>query len=190
MAKPRKEREPLPEVKCGDSDCENDLHAYREKRKKRGKDYEGVPCRDCGDDSFNWSEFTKRDLNNISLTFNALKKEKIRNVFWNIEIDTYLRNELFNRGRIELEKDVEFRIEKVIKKCGPELFRDGTQTPLDQYNIIYFAQHATATCCRKCLKIWHNVPYNKELDNNDIKYIKNIIMNYVDEKVPDLIDEK
>lgn len=186
MGKLRKDRKPLPDIKCGDSKCADGLHVYRAKRKKPGEAYEGVPCRECGDDSIHWDEFRKRDLSDTDQTFNALKKEYIRSVFWNIEIDKILQNDVFQKGSIKLEKEVRERLVKGLKKCGKDLFRDGTQTPLDEHNIVFFAQHATAVCCRKCIQIWHNIPYDKELDEGDLLYLQNLIMNYIKEKVPNL----
>jgi hypothetical protein len=189
MKKPRKERKPLPDIKCGDSDCVNGFHIYKAKKKKAGKEYEGINCRECGDDSIDWPEFRKRDLSDIDKTFTALKKEHVRHVFWDLEIDKYLLEELFQKGIEQIEKDAENRLIKVVKKCGKEIFRDGTQTPLNKHNIILFAQHATASCCRKCIQIWHNIPYDKELDDNDIKYLKDLILLYVHNKVPNLYNK-
>lgn len=186
MGKPRKERKPLPKIKCGDSKCEDGLHVYRAKRKKAGEDYMGVPCRECGDDSINWEEFRKRDLTDTDKTFEGLKKEYIRNVFWNIKIDKFLQNDMFHKGLISLQSEVKERLVKVVKACGKDIFRDGTQTPLNKHNIIFFAQHATGSCCRKCIQIWHNIPYDKELDENDINYLENLIMLYIKTKLPSL----
>jgi hypothetical protein len=190
MRKTRKERKPLPKIKCGDSNCADGLHIYRAKRKKPGKEYEGIPCRECGDDSIDWENFRKRDLSDSDQTFTALKKEYIRNVFWNIEIDKFLQSDMFQKGLRQIECEVKERLIKVVKACGKEIFRDGTQTPLNKHNIIFFAQHATATCCRKCIQIWHNIPYDKELDESDIDYLENLIMLYIKDKAPDLQEKQ
>jgi hypothetical protein len=34
---------------------------------------------------------------------------------------------------------------------------DGKQTPMRNHPI-FIAQHATATCCRRCLEKWHGIP--------------------------------
>ncbi|HSC35189.1 MAG TPA: DUF4186 domain-containing protein [Thermodesulfobacteriota bacterium] len=34
---------------------------------------------------------------------------------------------------------------------------DGKQTPMRNHPV-FIAQHATATCCRKCLMKWHGIP--------------------------------
>jgi hypothetical protein len=47
---------------------------------------------------------------------------------------------------------------------------DTKQTPYKGHPI-FIAQHATATCCRKCLEQWHNIECGKELNENDKQYI-------------------
>ena len=34
---------------------------------------------------------------------------------------------------------------------------DGRQTPMRNHPV-FIAQHATASCCRKCLEKWHGIP--------------------------------
>ncbi len=36
---------------------------------------------------------------------------------------------------------------------------DGRQTPREG-NTIFYAQHATASCCRTCIEYWHGIPKN------------------------------
>jgi len=38
-----------------------------------------------------------------------------------------------------------------------EIPNDGRQTPM-QNHPVFIAQHATASCCRKCLQKWHGIP--------------------------------
>jgi hypothetical protein len=47
---------------------------------------------------------------------------------------------------------------------------DTKQTPYKGHPI-FIAQHATATCCRKCLETWHHIECGKELNENDKQYI-------------------
>lgn len=50
---------------------------------------------------------------------------------------------------------------------------DTKQTPYKGHPI-FIAQHATATCCRKCLEKWHHIECGKELNQNDKQYIMTI----------------
>jgi len=51
---------------------------------------------------------------------------------------------------------------------------DGKQTPMRNHPV-FVAQHATATCCRKCLAKWHGIEQGKELSENEIEYILQVI---------------
>lgn len=55
---------------------------------------------------------------------------------------------------------------------------DGKQTPM-RGHPVFVAQHATATCCRKCLYKWHKIIPNKELTDEEKEYIVNLIMKWI-----------
>lgn len=51
---------------------------------------------------------------------------------------------------------------------------DGKQTPMRNHPA-FVAQHATATCCRKCLAKWHGIASGRPLDVGQIQYIVSVI---------------
>ena len=55
---------------------------------------------------------------------------------------------------------------------------DGKQTPMSGHPV-FLAQHATATCCRNCLKKWHAIPKGQTLKSNEIDYIVDVIMCWI-----------
>ncbi len=55
---------------------------------------------------------------------------------------------------------------------------DGKQTPMKGHPV-FIAQHATATCCRKCLEKWHGIGTGRALDEKEIDYIVALIMEWV-----------
>lgn len=59
---------------------------------------------------------------------------------------------------------------------------DGKQTPM-RGHPVFIAQHATATCCRKCLYKWHKINMNKELNSNEKDYIVNLIMAWINKEL-------
>ena len=61
------------------------------------------------------------------------------------------------------------------------IINDGHQTPMKGHPV-FIAQHATATCCRGCLYKWHHIEKNKSLNDNEINYIVNIIMKWIDKE--------
>lgn len=66
--------------------------------------------------------------------------------------------------------------------ANPFKINDGKQTPISGHPV-FIAQHATATCCRKCLEKWHHIPRNYILNQSEIIYIQNLIMTYITNEV-------
>ena len=60
---------------------------------------------------------------------------------------------------------------------------DGKQTPMKGHPV-FSAQHATATCCRGCLEKWHHIPKDRPLTDEEVKYIVNIIMAWINQNIP------
>lgn len=60
---------------------------------------------------------------------------------------------------------------------------DGKQTPMKGHPV-FSAQHATATCCRGCLEKWHHIPKDRPLTDEEVKYIVNIIMAWINHNIP------
>ena len=58
---------------------------------------------------------------------------------------------------------------------------DGKQTPMKGHPV-FIAQHATGTCCRSCLEKWHHISKNKNMTDDDIKYIVDIIMSWIEKE--------
>ena len=51
---------------------------------------------------------------------------------------------------------------------------DGKQTPW-RGHPVFTAQHATATCCRKCLSKWHGIPKGRKLSESEVDYVLDLI---------------
>lgn len=51
---------------------------------------------------------------------------------------------------------------------------DGRQTPMRNHPV-FVAQHATGTCCRKCLAKWHGIPAGTPLTQEQIDYIVRVL---------------
>ena len=58
---------------------------------------------------------------------------------------------------------------------------DGKQTPMKGHSV-FIAQHATGTCCRSCLEKWHHIRKNKNMTEDDIKYVVDIIMSWIEKE--------
>lgn len=59
---------------------------------------------------------------------------------------------------------------------------DGKQTPM-RGHPVFIAQHATATCCRKCLFKCHKIPLGIELSNKHKDYIVKLIMTWINNQI-------
>jgi len=55
---------------------------------------------------------------------------------------------------------------------------DGKQTPFKNHPV-FVAQHATATCCRKCMNKWYNIPKSLELTPVQIDFAVNLIIHWI-----------
>jgi hypothetical protein len=169
-------------VHCTDADCASGLHCFKYKRKampmKRGA------CRYCGAELVNWGRVQQRDLGDTRNTFRSLEKELIRHHFWHKPIGEAVMAHARRKGGVLLREAAAHRLRQSVGSANPP--RDGRQTPMDG-NIIYFAQHATACCCRTCMEYWHAIPKGRELSDEEIAYFTELVMLYVNERMPQLL---
>ncbi len=57
---------------------------------------------------------------------------------------------------------------------------DGRQTPMRNYPV-FIAQHATASCCRKCLMKWHGIPAHSHALTDDEKgYVLSLLRRWME----------
>ena len=174
--------EPL-KITCTSSDCENNLHCFKKSRKM--SESEKGRCRSCGADLINWERIHSRDINDTEFTFISLKYEMFRHSFWHKQIDIKTMNHARRKGRAGLKTDA---IKRLIKYIAPTNNPyDGRQTPY-KGNIIFYAQHAIACCCRKCLEYWHGIPVDTPLSEDQIDYFVELIMMYIVERIPELTE--
>ena len=58
------------------------------------------------------------------------------------------------------------------------ILKDGKQTPM-RGHPVFIAQHATATCCRKCLYQWHNIRPGTVLTSEEQDYVITLILTWI-----------
>ncbi len=56
---------------------------------------------------------------------------------------------------------------------------DGRQTPWKGHPA-FVAQHATATCCRRCMEKWHGIPQEKRMDEREIIFCRELIIAWIE----------
>jgi hypothetical protein len=171
-------------IKCTSTDCDNDLHCFKQLKRmsanQRGK------CRTCGADLVDWDRVHRRDLKDAAHTFEALQHELIRHHFFHREVDEGALRHAQRKGRISLKEAARARLRKYLAPAEP--MRDGRQTPFSG-NSIFYAQHATACCCRTCLEYWHGIPKGRRLTQAELDYCAQLVDLFIDTRLPDLREE-
>jgi hypothetical protein len=178
------EIKPLGEISCSSSACDRDLHCFM-KRAPKDQSYRNSRCVSCKIDLIDWKRLDKHDLNDTAYTIEALERELVRHIYWHKPIDEKAIDKALKKGIEVLRAEAETRIRKSVGLPRDQIFRDGTQTPTSG-NVLYYAQHATATCCRKCIEVWHGIDRNRALSENEISYMRDLVMLFVEKRVPSL----
>lgn len=66
----------------------------------------------------------------------------------------------------------------IAKREAPAFIaNDGKQTPM-RGHPVFIAQHATATCCRECIRKWHKMQSGRELSQVQQDYSCSDIMTW------------
>ena len=185
-----KERQKL-ELSCTASSCGNSLHCYRPTPQMR-RDGTAGACRSCGDSSLDWSRIRKLDVRDMFFVIAALRTEYIRAEFWKMEPNQWAKNYGMRKGRRALLNGT---VAFVSKHVGhPKDAFDGRRVPWpdktpEKMNPYYYAQHATATCCRACIETWYGVAPEEPLSDRAISFFASLINEFIAERFPDLPDE-
>ena len=116
--------------------------------------------------------------NNVESLLDSLSKSKFRGSF---HLNKKMKDYVQEKGLDKIRSDARDLITKRIAPKNPN--NDGKQTPMRQVHPVFIAQHATGTCCRGCLEKWHHINKNKKMDKNDIDYVVNVIMFWIENEM-------
>ena len=115
---------------------------------------------DLGYAGYRWQDSLTKQFENhlsenmndrINHTLNSLKKSKFRSKFSLSQKD---RDYIAVKG---LETIKEHAYQFINTRVAPAFPKnDGKQTPM-RGHPVFIAQHATATCCRKCIQKWQGI---------------------------------
>ena len=112
-------------------------------------------------------------LPNINQILYKLSKSKFRSSFYLKEKD---KEYIKEKG---LEKIREHAYDFISKRLKDDkIFNDGKQTPMKGHPV-FIAQHATATCCRKCMYKWYGIKEDIVLTQEEQDYIVKVIMTWI-----------
>lgn len=198
---------PLRKMTCTSTNCARNQHCFLPKKpRKKGKKaepqtrqlllFEDVEppsnppqsgqCRACGASIVDWPRIHSRNLDDVTYTVEMLKLEMWRQYYWSRPIDQHAINHAHRRGRDGLRQHAEKTIRKRLVPANPTFeFR---QTKLEG-DIVCYAQHATGTCCRKCLRYWHGIDNCHDLTEKEVTYILALIHRYIGIRFADLPDD-
>jgi len=180
----------LPELLPGPDDyCAQGLHTYHESpaTNKRGQPI----CGACGNDRIDWDRLHKRDAVDLEYTIAQLKTDRFRYKWWSKDLDPAAVRHALRKGPVGIREAIRKRVVNSVGRVyrmedgTVQPFRDGAQTPFHG-NIIYYGQHASATCCRKCIEVWHGIPRGRELTQEEMDYLAELLLGYVRFKLPEL----
>ena len=110
---------------------------------------------------------------NYDLILEKLSKSKFRSSF---HLRKYMISYINEKGMDTIKSHA---YDFINKRLAPfPTFNDGKQTPMKGHPV-FIAQHACACCCRGCLEKWHHIPKNRNLTNDEINYIVELLMKWI-----------
>ena len=114
---------------------------------------------------------------------------------WYNQLFERLDNSKFRSSFHLKQKDIDYINEKgldtirqhakefIAKREAPAyIANDGKQTPM-RGHPVFIAQHATATCCRDCIRKWHKMQPGKKLSQVQQEYLVDIIMTWIQKEM-------
>ena len=113
-------------------------------------------------------------MRNINDVLDSLSKSKFRNSF---HLNNKMKDYVEYKGVEEVRKHTYDFINKRLKP--KYISNDGRQTPTRQVHPTFIAQHACACCCRGCLEKWHKIQRNRELTDDEVNYIVDLLMTWI-----------
>jgi len=114
-------------------------------------------------------------MNNIEIVLNNLSKSKFRSSF---HLRKYMIKYIDDKGLETIRKHT---YDFVNQRLRIKPTNDGKQTPMKGHPT-FIAQHACACCCRSCLYKWHGIATYKELNEDEVNYIVDLIMKWIEKE--------
>jgi hypothetical protein len=112
-------------------------------------------------------------MNDLDSLFERLNRSNFRRQF---RLHQREQDYLQRKGlAVILEHGAEFIAQRMAPAHPPQ---DGRQTPW-RGHPIFIAQHATGTCCRRCLHRWHGIPPGQLLSTPEQDYILTVLATWL-----------
>lgn len=113
-------------------------------------------------------------MNKTDLMLLKLSKSKFRSSF---HLNNKMKEYVSIKGIDKIKSDAYEIINSRIKPKNPK--NDGKQTPMRQVHPVFIAQHACACCCRSCIEKWYKIEKNKELLDEEVNSLINILIEWI-----------
>ena len=170
-------------VKCSQTNCDEGQHCYRPKKRKDWKALNPEPeCRNCGDKGVDMAITRATTASDPGRILAELGREFIRAHFLAAPIDAQGRRELRRFGVGGVRQRAAKQLAGRVGKLHPY---DGRQTPMEG-SVLNLAQHATATCCRRCAWYWYGLPRKEDYDEAQLAFCDGLIQAYLDQRQEEL----
>jgi uncharacterized protein DUF4186 len=181
-----KEEKPLDISRCKKTDCPSGLHCFLA---HKDRTTEPGTCWSCGIDLVDWERVHRRDIHDAANTIESLKNERVRHEFWcTVQVSQKALNYALRKGQRGIRIAAAKRIRSSVGKPADAF--DGRRTKWeDKGDILHYAQHATATCCRKCIEVWHDIPADQALTEETVEYFAELLFLFVMTRLPNLGSE-
>lgn len=115
------------------------------------------------------------------LTWPALRAQLTRSAFRRrFRLDPAAQAYVRDKGLAVIRRHAQNFVRTRLAPAQPP--NDGRQTPM-RGHPVFVAQHATATCCRRCLHKWHGIPAGAPLSEAQTAYIVGVLLRWIQEQM-------
>jgi hypothetical protein len=179
-------------IACHASDCGNGLHCLNYARKGKagaargGTSFNPGECRACQEAIGDMPTGRAISLDEVASLFDMQRRELIREHYWKAPLDQWAFNQASRLGRTQLHSKARKLIRQRIGSAQHPV--EGRQTGWS-HDIVAYAQHAVAACCRECVFYWHGIAMGRPLAEVELTYLTGLATVYLDLRLPDLPDE-
>jgi hypothetical protein len=129
-------------------------------------------------------------LQSIESAIALLRSNPWRESWWTKQLDERARVHALTKSvktlRVAARRRIASSLNTFYNNNGKKQpYRDGYQTPYSG-NILFYAQHALALCCRRCLLDWYGIPRDSLLASEEANFFIDLIMSYILTRLPNL----
>lgn len=150
----------------------------------------GGTCRACGADVVDWELCHANDPLSVERLVAEMRKELIRDVYWREALPERIVTLALRRDPQALRESQRRMLIRELIPAEPEnpWLRKRTYFATHRdARIVHCAQHATATCCRRCLELWHGIPRERRLTDWELSYVESLTWLYATERLAEPI---